>query len=172
MFNNQIGAGDADSTGNERRFLLGLRQFERQATWFTLIMAVLVSLYPSYTIAQVIETGGSTTLSTATETPTLLPKTIVRKVWLTAYTSSPEETDDTPNITASGLPTGDGIAAANFLPFGTKFQIPDVFGKKVFTIQDRMHPRKVNFVDVWVEDKKTAYRIGIRQTEIVILIES
>ncbi len=103
------------------------------------------------------------------ELPMLLPKVTIRKVWLTAYTSSPEETDDTPFITASGGQTGDGVAAANFLPFGTKFKVPAVFGDKIFTIEDRMHPRKVNFVDLWVKDKETAYRIGIRQAEIAIL---
>ena len=40
------------------------------------------------------------------------------RVWLTAYSSSVDETDDTPFITASGKHVRDGIVATNFLPFG------------------------------------------------------
>src|SRR3989338_6396754 len=39
------------------------------------------------------------------------------EVWVTAYSSSPDETDDTPFITASGGDVRDGVMAAYFLPF-------------------------------------------------------
>lgn len=160
---------DSDSLG-DKRWTLRLERLERQITWFTMFFILMISIYPQSTTAQMpFGNGGTTTASLFEEMPDLLPRITVRKVWLTAYTSSPEETDDTPFITASGGYTGDGVAAANFLPFGTKFTVPEVFGNKVFTIEDRMHPRKVNFVDIWVKDKSTAYRIGIRETEIHIL---
>ena len=95
----------------------------------------------------------------------------VKNVWVTAYTRSPEETDDTPFETAAMTETRDGIIAANFLPFGTKVLIPELFGDKVFTVEDRMHRRKTNFVDVWMENKEDALRLGITYTEIVILNE-
>ena len=65
---NQTVRGE-DSLDNKRRFLLGLRRFERQATWFTVILTIIVSLYPNYSIAQSVETGGSTTLSMTEPAP-------------------------------------------------------------------------------------------------------
>ncbi len=93
----------------------------------------------------------------------------VYRVWVTAYSSVPEETDDTPLITASGHKVRDGIIAANFLPFGTLVMIPDIFGDKVFTVLDRMHKRKEGFVDVWMPTKEDALKFGIRKTEIIIV---
>ncbi len=95
----------------------------------------------------------------------------VRKVWVTAYSSTPEETDDTPFTTASMTEVRDGIIAANFLPFGTKVMIPELFGDKIFVVEDRMHKRKVDFVDVWMADKNAALEFGISHTDIVILNE-
>lgn len=94
-----------------------------------------------------------------------------KKVWLTAYSSTPEETDDTPFITASMTKVRDGIVAANFLPFGTKIMIPDIFGDKVFVVEDRMHTRKTNFVDIWMPTKQDAIEFGISRAEIVVLQE-
>ncbi len=95
-------------------------------------------------------------------------RSIVR-VWVTAYSSTPEETDDTPFITASGKTVHDGIVATNFLPMGTKVQIPEYFGNKVFVVEDRMHPRKINFVDVWMATKHDARHFGIARTDMVVL---
>ena len=92
-------------------------------------------------------------------------------VWITAYSSTPEETDDTPFITASGERVRDGIVAANFLPFGTEVRIPELFGDKVFVVKDRMHRRKTTFVDIWMPSKQLAIEFGIHQTEIEVLIE-
>jgi len=97
------------------------------------------------------------------------PETVVRTVWVTAYSSTPEETDDTPFTTASMTRVRDGILAANFLEFGTRVQIPALFGDKVFVVEDRMHRRKTNFVDVWMPTKEDAINFGIHHTEIVIL---
>ena len=93
-------------------------------------------------------------------------------IWITAYSSTPEETDDTPFITASGERVRDGIIAANFLPFGTEVRIPELFGDRVFVVKDRMHRRKTNFVDIWMPSKQLAIEFGIHQTEIEVLIES
>jgi len=42
------------------------------------------------------------------------------KVVVTAYSSSPWETDENPHITASGTWVREGVIANNLLPFGTK----------------------------------------------------
>lgn len=90
-------------------------------------------------------------------------------VTMTGYSSTPDQTDDSPFITASGALVGDGVIAANFLPFGTKIQIPAVFGNKVFTVKDRMHRRFSDRVDIWFNDRESAMRFGIRTAEIVVL---
>jgi len=91
------------------------------------------------------------------------------EVWLTAYSSAPEETDDTPFITATGNHVRDGIVATNFLPFGTRVKIPEVFGDKIFVVDDRMHPRKTDYMDVWMPTKQDALNLGIRRTKILVL---
>lgn len=97
-------------------------------------------------------------------------KAKTKKVWITAYSSSIDETDDTPFTTASNSEVREGILAANFLPFGTRVRIPKIFGDKEFIVEDRMHPRKGDkFVDVWMPSKEEATRFGIHQTEIVVL---
>lgn len=93
------------------------------------------------------------------------------KVWVTAYSSTPEETDDTPFITAWNTQVRDGIVATNLLPFGSKIRIPELFGDKIFTVEDRMHRRKTDFVDVWMETKLQALEFGISKTSIEVLSE-
>jgi len=93
------------------------------------------------------------------------------RVWLTAYSSSVDETDDTPFITASGKHVRDGIVATNFLPFGTKIKIPKVFGDKIFIVEDRMHPRKKGIVDIWMPSKKEALRFGSFKADIVVVTD-
>lgn len=88
---------------------------------------------------------------------------------VTAYSSSADETDNTPFITAMGTRTRDGIVATNILPFGTKVQIPDLFGKKVFTVEDRMAPRMKNVLDIWMPSKRAALRFGVQEAEVVIV---
>ena len=92
-----------------------------------------------------------------------------REVWVTAYSSAPEQTDDTPFISASGRRVRTGIMAANFLDFGTRVKIPEYFGEQVFVVEDRMHRRKTDFVDIWMPTKQSALDFGIHRTTIVIL---
>lgn len=97
------------------------------------------------------------------------PAKETRFVRITAYSSTPEETDDTPFTTAMNTTVRDGIIAANFLPFGTKVRIPSLFGQKVFVVEDRMHPRMTNVVDVWMPSKQMARQFGLANTQIEIL---
>ena len=92
------------------------------------------------------------------------------KAVLTAYSSTPDQTDDTPFITASGKHVADGIVANNLLPFGTKIRIPALYGDKVFVVQDRMHSRKdKNHVDVWMPTRSVAVNFGVKTAEIEVL---
>ena len=87
---------------------------------------------------------------------------------VTAYTSSVDETDDTPFITASGARTRRGIIACPpKYPFGTQLKVED----KVFVCEDRMNRRyhDQERFDVWVESKTEAYSWGEKSLEIVLL---
>ncbi len=98
--------------------------------------------------------------------------TETKLMWITAYSSTPEETDDTPFITASGSHVRDGIVATNMLPMGSKIKIPALYGDKIFVVEDRMHQRMVNKVDIWMPEKSQAIRFGIKHTEVVVLADS
>ena len=90
---------------------------------------------------------------------------------ITGYSSSVNETDSTPYITASGTFVRPGVAASNVLPFGTKFRIPEFFGDTVFTVEDRMNSRYngKNWVDVWFGSKAKAQTFGREVGNVEIL---
>lgn len=90
-------------------------------------------------------------------------------VTVTAYSSTPDQTDSTPFVTASGKRVRHGIVATNLLPFGTKVQIPKLFGDQVFVVEDRMHQRKTRHVDIWMSNRSKALRFGVKKTHIVVL---
>jgi len=107
--------------------------------------------------------------------PELIPdlkKTKEVMVVATAYSSSPEETDESPFTTASGSQVRNGIVAANFLPFGTKIRIPEVYGDKIFIVKDRMHPGAGYNVDIWFPSKAEALNFGAKLTKIEVVQES
>ncbi len=92
------------------------------------------------------------------------------KVLATAYSSSVDETDSDPFITASGKRVADGIVANNLLPLGTKIRIPKLYGDKVFTVYDRMNKRKGNYhIDLWMPSKTLALNFGVKSVEIEVL---
>lgn len=105
------------------------------------------------------------------EAPHYGPEKVVGRIHVvvTAYSSTPEQTDDTPFITASGSYVRKGIVAANFLPLGTKIKLPDIYGDEIFVVEDRMHPRKAYNVDIWFASTSEAKNFGIQRTYIEIL---
>ena len=90
-------------------------------------------------------------------------------VLATAYSSTADQTDETPLITANGKTVYDGLIAANFLSFGTKLRIPEIYGDKIFTVDDRMHKRFSNRVDVWMKTREEATRFGLKSVKIEVL---
>ena len=91
------------------------------------------------------------------------------KIPTTAYTSRPEETDSTPFTTADGSHVRDGIVAANFLKFGTKIRVPDLYGDKIFEVHDRMNKRYWYKVDFWMADLQDARNHGVRYLTIEVV---
>jgi 3D (Asp-Asp-Asp) domain-containing protein len=104
--------------------------------------------------------------------PTNPAPRVVKKlpVVVTAYSSTPSQTDDSPFVTASGSYVRDGVIANNYLPFGTRVRIPEIYGDKVFVVEDRMNYKKGNYhVDVWFSDYWQALGFGVKRTTIEVL---
>lgn len=92
------------------------------------------------------------------------------RLTLTAYSSTPDQTDSDPFTTAAGTRVGDGIIAHNFLPFGTRVRFPDAFGDKVFIVQDRMNARYGHYIaDMWMPSREQAKQWGARIVRMDIL---
>ena len=92
------------------------------------------------------------------------------RVITTAYSSDVWQTDDTPFITANGTYVRDGIVANNLLPFGTRIRLPEIYGDKIFVVEDRMHSRKGYYhVDIWQSTYTAAKNYGAQRTYIEVL---
>ncbi|MEM5778704.1 MAG: hypothetical protein QXK49_03695 [Candidatus Aenigmatarchaeota archaeon] len=85
----------------------------------------------------------------------------VENVKCTFYTNTVEETDSTPNITASNRPVFDGIIALSRdffskdnVKFGDLVYVEEI--NKFFIIEDKMNARHQNSADIftYVKDKK------------------
>ena len=100
-----------------------------------------------------------------------LPEKVQKvKMIVTAYSSTPWETDGDPFITASGARVRDGIVANNLLPFGTKIRIPEIYGDKIFEVKDRMNSRKSAYhVDIWFPEHWQAKNFGAQRAYVEIL---
>lgn len=101
--------------------------------------------------------------------PTSTPRVMFLTV--TGYSSSYDETDDDPWITAYNTLARDGIIASNILPFGTKVKIPSLFGDKIFVVEDKMNPRYGEHIDVWFSTKKEALKFGIYFNVLVEILD-
>ena len=88
---------------------------------------------------------------------------------ITAYNSVPGQTDSSPFIAATGKRVHDSMIAANKLPFGTKVVIRDLFGEKVFIVEDRMNSRYgLGRMDVWMDSVLDARKFGVQRVEVEI----
>lgn len=97
----------------------------------------------------------------------LIPHEFVRAE-VSAYTSSVDETDDTPWINAAGTRPGPGsIACPARYEFGTKVIIEE----RTYVCDDRMHKKYASgdYFDVWFLYKRDAFNWGRRNIEIIVL---
>ncbi len=108
--------------------------------------------------------------------PAVVPEKKKREMLVvaTAYSSSPEETDDDPCTTANGFNVcknnAENVIAANFLPFGTRVRIPNLYGERIFTVHDRMNSRYGRGrIDLWMKTKGSAQQFGVKRTKIEIV---
>lgn len=92
--------------------------------------------------------------------------TIELSVQTSAYSSSEDETDDSPTVTASNSTTRKGVVANNCLAFGTKLVIE---GEK-YVVEDRMNKRYgCDKVDIWMESKELALAYGVKSVTIRVI---
>jgi 3D (Asp-Asp-Asp) domain-containing protein len=95
------------------------------------------------------------------------------KIPVTAYTSTVEQCDSTPCITANGFDlcknNQENVIAANFLPFGSRVRIPEVFGDRIFTVVDRMNARYYYRADVWMKNIEDAKHFGLIYAQIEVI---
>ena len=131
-------------------------------------VCLLGIIMPQATNADFANTKDASYVAKASNEAKKAVKTI--QVVITAYSSTPDQTDDTPFITASGKPVASNIVANNGLPFGTKIKIPALYGDKVFVIGDRMNKRMGNHrFDLWFPSRDLAINFGVKTAEIEIL---
>lgn len=95
----------------------------------------------------------------------------------TAYNSLGNQTDSTPHITATGTRTRPGVVALSrdmlrLFPYGTRVRITPLNGShpyvngRIFIVEDTMHARKTNQVDIWMPTRSQAMQWGVRSVRI------
>ena len=105
-------------------------------------------------------------------------------VTMTAYSSTRSQTDSTPFITSTNQRVRLGIVAAsrdllaNQLPYGTKLRVVDIQDtrrcggwdpKIILEVQDTMHKRQRNKLDLWMTSTAEARRWGRCEVTIEVL---
>jgi 3D (Asp-Asp-Asp) domain-containing protein len=135
------------------------------------LLGNIFAIMPAYTFVVNADNGPQESVedTTLTATTPFEEGKARMTVDITAYSSTVDQTDDTPFITASGAHVADGIVAANFLPLHTRVKIPELFGEKVFVVEDRMNRRYQQRMDIWMETREAARKFGLKRAEIVVL---
>jgi 3D (Asp-Asp-Asp) domain-containing protein len=108
----------------------------------------------------------------------------------TAYNSEEGQTDSTPFITATGATTAFGIIAASrdmleHIPYGSLVRLKDMGNYRsgrgegkyqelldtqgLFIVEDTMHPRKVEQIDVWFPHRSEALTWGVRKVVLEVV---
>lgn len=101
-----------------------------------------------------------------------IPETEIKEinVIVTAYSSTPDQTDGDPYTTAAGTQVERGVVANNDLPFGTKIKFPELYGDEIFVVEDRLHwSKESNHVDIWFPSREEAEEFGVKKTYIKIV---
>lgn len=170
--------------------------FTKTAKAKTLVLAILFSLIFTFAIPQAVsaqeEEAGIfsviksffTTSTDENDVPAGFPVAETRAprktVWvtITAYSSTVDQCDSTPCITANGFDLCSSYAeravadtiAANFMKFGTQVRLPDAFGEQTFVVRDRMNSKYngQNRIDVWMPTRELAQNFGVKRVKMEI----
>lgn len=120
--------------------------------------------------------------------PEANPRYVLRA---TGYNSLESQTDSTPFITATGTRTRFGVVAVSRdllgtdLPYGSLVRIRDLGAfhtgngvgafqnmlddQQIFVVEDTMHMRKSQQIDVWFQHYDTAVNWGVRKVEVELV---
>jgi len=164
-----------------------LHRIQNRKTEIAVLLILVFELcFPHVTYAQAAEIQGensSTTpnseASVAEQSEEIAPEVPVYriiktiKIPITAYSSTVDQCDGTPCITANGFNlckhNAEDVIAANFLPFGTKVRIPELYGDRIFTVQDRMNARYYYRADIWMKTRAAAIKFGLQYTRVDVI---
>lgn len=119
------------------------------------------------------------------------PANLSLDVRATGYNSLSAQTDATPHVTATGTRTRFGVLAvsrdllANDVPYGSLVRLHDMGNyhdgrnpgrfqalldsQGIFVVEDTMHQRKTNQIDVWFSDYASAVNWGVRQVRVEVV---
>ncbi|WP_407570216.1 hypothetical protein [Deinococcus altitudinis] len=143
--------------------------------------AVRAALAPKVTASKASSTAAATRAQGVNNAEAAaVPRSTGRsaQVHSTAYNSTPGQTDSSPYITATGTRVRPGVVALSRdllgrFPYGTRITIEDLSGRyssflrgRVFVVEDTMHPRIGNTVDVWMGSRGEAMAWGTRNIRI------
>ena len=85
---------------------------------------------------------------------------------VTAYSSTVDQCDSTPFITANGERVDEGtIACPRYIPFGTIIKIDE----EIYICNDRMNTRYAHRFDIWFASREEATEYGKQIKEIIQL---
>ncbi len=159
-------------------------------TAFNTPASIDISIEPSVSFTEIIIPKPEPVI--AEDAPFAGPEvSLVKRVKSTAYNSLVEQTDSTPHITAIGSQTRFGIIAVSRdllsqdVPYGSLVRLKDLgnfyngrgYGKYqtmldrqgLFVVEDTMHARKTNQIDVWFPHISEALNWGVRHVEIEVV---
>ena len=166
--------------------------FVKSISTKALVLAVLASLMSGLVAPQVVsaqeENGifavirGIFTTSTDNDAdfPLSEDRAPRKTIWVivTAYSSTVDQCDSTPCITANGFDLCKAYAeqeiadtiAANFLKFGTQARLPDIAPDKIYVVRDRMNTRYngQNRIDVWMPTREMAKEFGVKRVKMEV----
>ena len=85
---------------------------------------------------------------------------------ITGYSSTEDQTDSTPNLTAYNTKTRKGIVANNCLKKGTTVIIEGM----ALIVEDRKNSRYgCEWFDIWFSDRTSAINFGLKRMNVLIL---
>jgi len=109
----------------------------------------------------------------------------------TAYNSEAAQTDSTPFVTATGAATAPGVIAVSrdlldrHIPYGSLVRLRDLGtyrgnyspgafqgvleAQDLFIVEDTLHRRKTQQIDIWFETLEEALAWGVRQVELEVV---
>jgi 3D (Asp-Asp-Asp) domain-containing protein len=140
----------------------------RGKSWIILFVAILIATFclPRISSWAYYEINTASLFSKIQQSVSVnnRVKPEIVKIYVTAYSSNEDETDDSPCITSSGYNlcqhNKENVIACNFLPIGTKVRFPDLDPDKFYTVVDRMHERFNSRMDIWMTSKAKAQKFG------------